>query len=185
MLAEDEALAWMALTRAPALEPHSIDRALRALGSACGILRARDADSDADREAAGLPAARAFLRSETAAPSAAERRWIADPRHHILPCSAEDFPNLRMNAAVHPIALYVDGNPEVLRDPQLAIVGSRNPTPAGRETAFELAEELALCGLGITSGLAEGIDTVARWRLKASPSPFWGQALISSIPATI
>jgi DNA processing protein len=49
----------------------------------------------------------------------------------------------------------------VLKDPQLAIVGSRNPTPAGRDTAFEFAQELAAGGMGITSGLAEGIDTAA------------------------
>jgi DNA processing protein len=48
-----------------------------------------------------------------------------------------------------------------LNDPQLSIVGSRNPTPGGRDIAFEFAESLAECGLGITSGLAEGIDSAA------------------------
>ena len=42
--------------------------------------------------------------------------------------------------------------------PQLAIVGSRNPTPGGRETAGAFARHLAGCGLTITSGLARGID---------------------------
>jgi len=60
-----------------------------------------------------------------------------------------------------PIALYVAGNADILNDPQLSIVGSRNPTPAGRDTAFEFAESLAARGLGITSGLAEGIDSAA------------------------
>ena len=60
-----------------------------------------------------------------------------------------------------PIALYVAGNADVLNDPQLSIVGSRNPTPAGRDIAFEFAESLAACGLGITSGLALGIDSAA------------------------
>jgi DNA processing protein len=55
-----------------------------------------------------------------------------------------------------------------LNDPQLAIVGSRNPSPAGRDIAFEFAESLAECGLGITSGLADGIDSAAhRGALKA------------------
>ena len=48
-----------------------------------------------------------------------------------------------------------------MNDPQLSIVGSRNPTAAGRDTAFEFAESLAARGLAITSGLADGIDSAA------------------------
>jgi DNA processing protein len=57
--------------------------------------------------------------------------------------------------------LYVSGDPDILNDPQLSIVGSRNPTAAGRETAFGFAKTLGQCGLCITSGLAEGIDSAA------------------------
>jgi DNA processing protein len=57
--------------------------------------------------------------------------------------------------------LYVAGNLGVLADPQLAIVGSRNPTAQGRETAAAFAEYLAERGLAITSGLAQGIDASA------------------------
>ncbi len=45
--------------------------------------------------------------------------------------------------------------------PQIAIVGSRNASPAGRETAFAMAAALAGCGLLVTSGLAEGVDGAA------------------------
>jgi DNA processing protein len=49
----------------------------------------------------------------------------------------------------------------VLAEPQLAIVGSRNPTNDGAETAKAFAMHLAGCGLVITSGLAQGIDAAA------------------------
>jgi DNA processing protein len=60
-----------------------------------------------------------------------------------------------------PSVLYVSGDPAVLAMPQIAIVGSRAATAAGRETAFEFAGALAAAGLAVTSGLAIGIDAAA------------------------
>ena len=50
---------------------------------------------------------------------------------------------------------------DVLSLPQLAIVGSRNPTQAGYDSRWEFAAQLARSGLVITSGLAIGIDAAA------------------------
>ena len=55
--------------------------------------------------------------------------------------------------------LYVRGDVLCLSDPQLAMVGSRNPTAGGKSTAREFAAHFARAGLTITSGLALGIDT--------------------------
>jgi len=60
-----------------------------------------------------------------------------------------------------PEVLYVSGDPAVLVLPQVAIVGSRSATAAGRETAYEFAGVLTAAGLAITSGLALGIDAAA------------------------
>ncbi len=51
--------------------------------------------------------------------------------------------------------------PALLRQPQLAIVGSRHPTAAGQRIATQMARQLATAGLVITSGLARGIDAAA------------------------
>jgi DNA processing protein len=55
----------------------------------------------------------------------------------------------------------VQGDLGLLQSPQLAIVGSRNPTVSGTANAREFAAFLASTGLTITSGLAIGIDGAA------------------------
>jgi DNA processing protein len=154
----DELLAWMALSRAPALDVAILSTAFGFLGGISGLINS----SDAARQGAGVPAAALeFLGSTAAAPSAAEQAWLKEPKHHLVPFTDPRYPQALRVLRPSPIALYVSGNADVLNDPQLSIVGSRNPTPAGRDIAFEFAQSLAACGLGITSGLAEGIDSAA------------------------
>jgi DNA processing protein len=154
----DEALAWIALSRAPALDVSILSKAFERLGGVHGLLHA----SDAERRGAGVaPATAEFLGSAAAVPTDAEQAWLQRPQHHLVPFTDPRYPHLLRELSSCPIALYVAGNPGVLNDPQLSIVGSRNPTPTGREVAFDFARDLATCGLGITSGLAEGIDSAA------------------------
>ena len=154
----DEDLAWLALTRAPALSVPILSTALETLGQAGGLLRA----PDHLRSRAGLPAATCeYLRAAAAAPTAAELAWLESSGHHLLPFTDPRFPQLLRSLPGCPIALYVDGDVDVLGDPQRAIVGSRNPSAQGRDTAFEFAAYLSQVGLTITSGLAEGIDSQA------------------------
>jgi DNA processing protein len=153
-----EMFAWMALSRAPALDVATLSAALERVGGISGFIES----SDEARRCAGIPAAaREFLQSPAAASCAGERAWIESPRHHVVAFTDRRYPAALRGMQHSPIALYVAGNADILNDPQLSIVGSRNPTPAGRDTAFEFAESLAACGLGITSGLAEGIDSAA------------------------
>ncbi len=157
MLVCDDALAWVTLTRAPALTAPTVLKALERLESASGIVAA----SEAVRKRAGIPAAaRDFLR-EAGGPDAAERKWLQNERHHLLPFTDPRYPKLLRSLNDCPIALYVAGNINALCDPQLAVVGSRNPTLQGRDTAFDFAHDLARRGLAITSGLAQGIDAAA------------------------
>jgi DNA processing protein len=158
MLVCDDALAWITLTRTPALNAANVLAALERLETASGIVAA----SEALRERAGIPAAaRDFLRQIGCGPDAAERKWLQNERHHLLPITDPRYPKLLRSLTDCPIALYVAGNIDALCDPQLAVVGSRNPTPQGRDTAFDFAHYLAQRGLAITSGLAQGIDAAA------------------------
>ncbi|WP_129776233.1 DNA-processing protein DprA [Peristeroidobacter soli] len=89
------------------------------------------------------------------------RRWLDQPAHHFIPRGSPRYPGLLATLPDAPSGLLVRGNPDALSLPQLAIVGSRNPTPAGHDIARRFAGHLARSGLTITSGLAIGIDTAA------------------------
>jgi DNA processing protein len=154
----EESSAWATLARAPGLDVPTLTSALELLTDARGILDA----SEASRTHAGIGAlTRQFLSSSQSLLSVAERRWLDNPRHHVLPFFDPHYPALLRRAGRHPIALFVVGHPEVLNEPQLAVVGTRSPTPQGRETARDFSEYLAGRGLAVTSGLAEGIDSAA------------------------
>lgn len=60
-----------------------------------------------------------------------------------------------------PSLLYYRGTLPENRLPSVAIVGSRKPTPYGKEIAHRLAYELAKEGVVVISGLALGIDSIA------------------------
>ncbi len=155
---DDDVLAWTVLVRAPGLNVATLSAAGRLLGRPTAVVTA----SDAGWDRLGLPAVtRAFLSGPAATSQAPERRWLESAGHHLIPFDDPRYPKLLLALPDCPVALYVSGNVGALADPQLAVVGSRCPSPQGRETAFAFAEYLAERGLGITSGMAEGIDTCA------------------------
>jgi DNA processing protein len=88
-------------------------------------------------------------------------RWLDGPGRYLLTADDPRYPPQLAAIPGCPPALFVLGDPTALSRPQLAIVGSRSATFAGRETAFEFAARLAAAGLVITSGLAIGIDAAA------------------------
>ena len=110
----------------------------------------------------GLPAAaRASLTAPDEAQLRADLRWVEASGAKVILCTDPMYPPLLAQTAGAPPALFVLGSVEVLHSAQLAMVGSRTPTAAGRATAREFAAELARAGLTITSGLAVGVDAAS------------------------
>ncbi len=103
----------------------------------------------------------ARLQSARDADVSAEMAWLKHPQCHLLVHGTESYPRLLDTLQDAPLLLYVAGDPDCLSLPQLAMVGSRNPTPPGEETAYQFAAHLATGGLTITSGLALGIDSAS------------------------
>jgi DNA processing protein len=90
-----------------------------------------------------------------------ELAWAERDNNNILCYDDVDFPPLLRESKDYPTLLYCSGNIDLLKNPQIAIVGSRRCTPGGANTASAFARELAQSGLTITSGMAIGIDTQA------------------------
>lgn len=94
--------------------------------------------------------------------------WAAEPGNHLLCPDDPAYPALLKEIPGAPLLLYCHGNVSSLSLPQLAMVGTRHPTYAGKDNATRLCAELVDCGLAITSGLALGIDGVCHQQALAS-----------------
>ncbi|MCX7121549.1 MAG: DNA-processing protein DprA [Gammaproteobacteria bacterium] len=87
--------------------------------------------------------------------------WATEKNHHIILFNDSRYPQLLKEIASAPPILYIHGELAILSQPQIALVGSRNPSHTGLELAEEFAYALSKAGLMITSGLALGIDTAS------------------------
>ncbi|RZK44463.1 MAG: DNA-protecting protein DprA, partial [Pedobacter sp.] len=71
------------------------------------------------------------------------------------------YPTQLLPYSDHPPILFGQGQAHALLQPQIAMVGSRKPSPHGRQVAYDFAYYLSEKGFYISSGLAHGIDEAA------------------------
>ncbi|MDH3689229.1 MAG: DNA-processing protein DprA [Gammaproteobacteria bacterium] len=90
-----------------------------------------------------------------------DRDWLEQPEHHLLTFKDQRYPPLLREIPDPPLLLFVAGDVAVLKNAQISIVGSRNPSASGCDNARTFAAHLAEAGFTITSGMALGIDAVA------------------------
>jgi DNA processing protein len=102
-----------------------------------------------------------FLRNPAWSVIDADLTWLAIAGHDCVTWSDPDYPALLREIADPPPLLFVSGDRTVLQRKQVAIVGSRNPSPLGVRTARQFAAALSRVGLVVTSGLALGIDAAS------------------------
>lgn len=88
---------------------------------------------------------------------------IAKKGYFLLTIEDPDFPPNLREIFDPPFVIYGAGRPEVLREPSVAVVGARRPSPYGKAVAEKLARDLAASGLIVVSGMARGIDSIAHW----------------------
>ena len=84
---------------------------------------------------------------------------LNDEGIELLTWDDERFPSVLRPLPDAPMLLFMHGELKRADDNAVAIVGTREPTPAAVEVAHMIGRELAARGLTVVSGLALGIDT--------------------------
>ncbi len=74
-----------------------------------------------------------------------------------------DYPETLSCYQDSPPLLFVQGNAHMLKQPQIAMVGSRQPGPHGAQVAYDFAHFFAGQQFVVTSGLAFGIDAASHY----------------------
>lgn len=149
--------AWLRLRHAPGVGNKTTARLLKHFASAADII---NASHDALSRFALDDKTIAFLRSPQACCDT-DLVWQQHTNHHIISQQDPRYPAQLKSLPQAPLVLYVWGDPEFLQQPQLAMVGSRNPTASGKHTAEDFAHFLSQAGITINSGLARGIDAAS------------------------
>jgi len=156
-----ELAAWLRLLETPGLGRTSARKLLTALGSPEGVL---GASTRCRAEVVGASAA-ALLDAAPPDFDALLTRtleWLTEGGDRdVVTLGDPRYPPLLFETADPPLLLYTHGRTALLRAESLAVVGSRNPTPQGRDNAQAFARHLSQAGLTVVSGLALGIDAAA------------------------
>jgi DNA processing protein len=92
-----------------------------------------------------------------------EAVWDACLRHDIrvLVRGSHDYPAPLVDDPAPAAVLFVRGSFERATGRRVGVVGTRNATGAGRDTAAAMGRDLAAKGVHVVSGLARGIDGCA------------------------
>ena len=149
---------WLTLCHAPGAGAVTIQRLRETFSTPAAALKASNGEllrlglKQATIDALRKPEERLITR---------ELEWCEADNNHIITCRDPAYPVLLAQLPDPPPLLYIHGDVNLLSEPQLAMVGSRNPSSSGRQTAVDFARHLASAGLVITSGLALGIDAAS------------------------
>ncbi len=160
---ELELRAWLRLLLTPGVGNESARGLLRCFGSVWGIFDAPE-----------LYLLQVVSRSQTEAlmhpPAMLDAQFVktlqwlsATPQNStaqraLWPLGHPSYPASLLHLADPPLMLFVEGQIHQSLGPAVSVVGSRNPTPQGRQTAMRFGRALADLGICVVSGMALGID---------------------------
>ncbi|WP_457674007.1 DNA-processing protein DprA [Thiolapillus sp.] len=156
-------LAWLALVRLPGIGPITLNPLLRKGFSVEELLHSPPRELGEN--------IRRTLQNPDWKQAEADLRWLEQEQHHFLPITDPRYPARLAELTDAPTGIFIHGHPDLLQSPQIAMVGSRNPSRGGAQTAEDFARHFARSGLTVTSGLAMGIDTASHRGALAGNGP--------------
>jgi DNA processing protein len=145
----------LALNRAPGVGAVSFSRLLDEVGDVRNLFEDKSLQQQLPEKL------RSYLRSPDWQGVDEDLLWSEDEQRRIFTLVDDDYPAQLRDLHASPPILFSHGDTDLLHMPQLAIVGTRNPSADGKDNAFQFAKYLATHGLIITSGLAQGVDGAA------------------------
>lgn len=150
---------WLMLLKAPNVGVRTFYKALQVFETPEQVFLA----SRTQRKACGLfhQDALDFIEQNDTSLVRPDLDWTKGDNCHLLCLIDDTYPKQLKTIADPPPLLYVRGDVSYLSLPQIAVVGSRNPSPSGKQNAHEFAHSLAKHGIVIISGMASGIDASA------------------------
>ncbi|MGA8271666.1 MAG: DNA-processing protein DprA [Candidatus Sulfotelmatobacter sp.] len=152
-------LEWLAISLTQGLGPTRARKLVEHFGSPQAVFRA----SLTELESTGIQAvsAQSIATGQSAELAREEIGRAAEAAVIMLSLDDPSYPPRLKQIYDPPLVLYIRGNPELLAQPGIAMVGTRHPTPYGSGMAERLACDLAAQGLVIISGMARGVDTAS------------------------
>ena len=158
----DERCAWLALYLVPGLGSSVSKRLLKEFESPENIFKAGIQKLLKVEGVRPLIAHRIINREFSIDPEE-ELRKIEKYNARIITCHDPSYPLLLKEIYNPPLLLYIRGNDIPIKQTFISVVGSRNATHYGLKAAEKIGFGLAERGVGVTSGLARGIDSAAHW----------------------
>ena len=156
----DTYLPWFLLTELPGLSPRVIKNLIQHFKTPEAILTASKTQLLSVPDISSR-AIKSLLGHKRIEPDAQKRLIQAqDSGYRVMVLTEPEYPALLKEIPDPPALLFYDGTFDV-NAPCISIVGSRNATRYGIDTARYLAERLTAFGFTIVSGMALGIDTAA------------------------
>lgn len=157
-MAIETQLLWVSLSLIKGLGDESYRKLLQAFGEPERIYSASHGEL---AKVVRAPVAAAISSGPDLPGVQSTQAWLAQPGNHLVTLADADYPRSLLEMPDPPPLFYLKGRRELLGQPTLAIVGSRNATPQGEANAENFARHLSQSGICIVSGLALGIDGAA------------------------
>ena len=167
-LDKTELRSWLRLSLTPGVGNDAARRLLACFGSPQAVFAQTET---ALQQLVTAAQAQALTREphELAVHVVRTQQWLTESddgqsmgiRHAVWTLGDAHYPSALLQLADPPLMLFVRGQTEGQLGHAVAVVGSRNPTPQGAQTAEQFSEALSAAGLCVVSGMALGIDGAA------------------------